>query len=62
MRPALAWTETAAAILFLVPFTTVLDGYLLLLILIRHWCAGGVRHGGAGEPGLSGRLELGSGA
>jgi DoxX-like family len=32
MRPALAWTEIAAAILFLVPFTTVLGGYLLLLI------------------------------
>jgi hypothetical protein len=31
MRPALAWTEIAAAILFLVPFTTVLGGYLLLL-------------------------------
>ena len=32
MRPALAWTEIAAAILFLVPFTTVLGGYLLLVI------------------------------
>lgn len=32
MRPALAWSEIAAAILFLVPFTTVLGGYLLLLI------------------------------
>lgn len=33
MRPALAWTEIAAAILFLVPFTTMLGGYLLLVIL-----------------------------
>jgi hypothetical protein len=32
MRPALAWTEIAAAILFLVPFTTLLGGYGLLLI------------------------------
>jgi hypothetical protein len=32
MRPALAWTELAAAILFLVPFTMVLGGYLLLVI------------------------------
>ena len=32
MRHALAWSEIAAAILFLVPFTTVLGGYLLLLI------------------------------
>jgi DoxX-like family len=32
MRPALAWTEIAAAILFLTPFTTVLGGYLLLLV------------------------------
>ena len=33
MRPALAWAEIAAAILFLVPFTTMLGGYLLLVIL-----------------------------
>jgi DoxX-like family len=32
MRPALAWTEIAAAILFLVPFTTVVGGYALLVI------------------------------
>jgi hypothetical protein len=32
MRPALAWTEIAAAILFLVPLTMVLGGYLLLVI------------------------------
>lgn len=32
MRPALAWTEIAAAILFLVPFTMLLGGYLLLAI------------------------------
>jgi DoxX-like family len=32
MRPALAWPEIAAAILFLVPFTTMLGGYLLLVI------------------------------
>jgi hypothetical protein len=32
MRPALAWTEIVAAILFLVPFTTLLGGYLLLVI------------------------------
>ena len=32
MRPALAWTEIAAAIFFLVPFTTLLGGYLLLVI------------------------------
>ena len=32
MRPALAWSEIAAAILFLVPFTMVLGGYLLLVI------------------------------
>lgn len=32
MRPALAWAEIAAAILFLVPFTTLLGGYLLLVI------------------------------
>ena len=30
MRPVLAWTEIAAAILFLVPFTTALGGYFLL--------------------------------
>jgi hypothetical protein len=32
MRPTLAWTEIAGAILFLVPFTTLLGGYLLLVI------------------------------
>jgi hypothetical protein len=32
MRPALAWTEIAAALLFLLPLTTVLGGYLLLVI------------------------------
>jgi hypothetical protein len=32
MRPALAWTELAAAILFLVPFTAVLGSYSLLVI------------------------------
>jgi uncharacterized membrane protein YphA (DoxX/SURF4 family) len=32
MRPALAWSEIVAAILFLVPFTTLLGGYLLLAI------------------------------
>jgi uncharacterized membrane protein YphA (DoxX/SURF4 family) len=32
MRPALAWTEIVGAILFLVPFTTMLGGYLLLVI------------------------------
>lgn len=32
MRPALAWTEIAAAILFLVPFTMMLGGYMLLVI------------------------------
>ena len=32
-RPALAWTEIAAATLFLVPFTMMLGGYLLLIIL-----------------------------
>jgi hypothetical protein len=32
MRPALAWTEIAAAILFLVPLTMALGGYLLLVI------------------------------
>jgi hypothetical protein len=32
MRPALAWTEITAAILFLVPFTTLPGGYLLLVI------------------------------
>jgi len=32
MRPALAWTEITAAILFLVPFTMRLGGYLLLVI------------------------------
>jgi Ca2+/Na+ antiporter len=32
MRPALAWAEIAAAILFLVPLTTLLGGYLLLAI------------------------------
>src|SRR5260370_22170444 len=31
MRPVLAWTEVAAAILFLAPATTVLGGYLLLV-------------------------------
>jgi uncharacterized membrane protein YphA (DoxX/SURF4 family) len=34
MRPAVAWTEIAAAILFLVPFTTVLGGYGLLAIFL----------------------------
>ena len=32
MRPALAWAEIAAAILFLARFTTQLGGYLLLVI------------------------------
>lgn len=32
MRPTLACTEIGAAILFLVPFTTLLGGYLLLMI------------------------------
>jgi len=32
MRPALAWTEIAASVLFLVPFTMMLGGYLLLVI------------------------------
>jgi hypothetical protein len=32
MRPAMAWTEIAAAILFLAPFSMVLGGYLLLVI------------------------------
>lgn len=32
LRPALAWSEVAAAILFLVPFTLVVGGYLLLTI------------------------------
>lgn len=32
MRPALAWTEIAAGILFLVPFTTVVGGWALLVI------------------------------
>lgn len=32
MRPTLAWTEIAGAILFLLPFTTLLGGYLLLVI------------------------------
>jgi hypothetical protein len=32
MRPGLAWAEIAAAILFLVPLTTLLGGYLLLAI------------------------------
>jgi hypothetical protein len=32
IRPVLAWSETAAAVLFLVPFTTILGGWLLLLI------------------------------
>lgn len=32
LRPALAWSEVAAAILFLVPFTLVVGGYLLLAI------------------------------
>jgi uncharacterized membrane protein YphA (DoxX/SURF4 family) len=31
-RPVLAWTEVAAAILFLAPVTTVLGGYFLLVI------------------------------
>jgi len=34
MRPALAWTELVAAILFLVPLTTVAGGYLLLVIFL----------------------------
>jgi DoxX-like family len=32
MRPALAWTEITATILFLVPFTMLPGGYLLLVI------------------------------
>jgi Ca2+/Na+ antiporter len=32
VRLALAWAEIAAAILFLVPFTTLLGGCLLLVI------------------------------
>jgi DoxX-like family len=32
MRPALAWSEIAAAVLFLVPLTMMLGGYLLLVI------------------------------
>ena len=34
LRPALAWTEIAAAVLFLVPFTMMLGGYLLLVIFV----------------------------
>jgi hypothetical protein len=34
MRPGLAWAEIAAAILFLLPFTTVVGGYALLVIFV----------------------------
>lgn len=71
MRPALAWTEIAAAILFLVPFTTLLGGYLLLVIFFlaaSARLAWGVRrrrparlcHGGAGEHGLPERNKIGN--
>jgi hypothetical protein len=73
MRPALAWAEIAAAILFLVPFTTLLGGWLpapgdllfrgstaCLARRIRR--AAGLQHGGAGKPALPGRHEVGSGA
>ena len=32
VRPALAWSEVASALLFLAPLTTVVGGYLLLTI------------------------------
>jgi len=32
LRPALAWSEVAATILFLVPFTVIAGGYILLMI------------------------------
>jgi len=32
LRPVLAWSEAAAAILFLVRFTVVAGGYILLVI------------------------------
>lgn len=34
MRPALAWAEIAAAVLFLLPFTTGVGGYALLVIFV----------------------------
>jgi DoxX-like family len=34
LRPALAWPEIVAAILFLVPLTTMLGGYLLLAVFL----------------------------
>jgi hypothetical protein len=32
LRPILAWSEAVAAAVFLVPFTTILGGWLLLVI------------------------------
>ena len=34
MRPALAWSEAAAALLLLAPMTAVVGGYALLLIFV----------------------------
>jgi hypothetical protein len=45
IRPALAWAEIAAAILFLVPRTTVAGGRLLIVVLasaiVIHFLQGG---------------------
>lgn len=33
-RPALAWSEIVAAVLFLIPFTAVIGGYLLIVVFL----------------------------
>jgi hypothetical protein len=74
IRPGLAGSEIVAAVLFLMPLTSVAGSYLLLLVFllaalvhvlaraIRRGRAGGVQHGGAGEPSASARPKRRSGA
>jgi hypothetical protein len=74
LRPLLAGSEILAAILFLVPFTSIVGSYLLLavfllaaLVHILHGqfeCgrAGGLQHGSAGEHDASNRGNAGGDA
>jgi hypothetical protein len=55
MRPVLAWTEIAAAVLFLLPITTVIGGYLLLVVFF----IAGVLHVLHGEYDVSTLLLYG---
>ena len=71
MRPALAWTEIAAAILFLVPFTTPLGGSTAgdflsrrdaahLARPVRHRRLAGLCHGRNGDLGLPEQRRIGN--